>query len=217
MLLWLRIHANNKKSRTHKLEKEELLLWLQALVQLHSTHSLTRPLTRSVHFKYYEHYPISPLTHFLPHSPTLSLTHSLTMTSSSSGLPPFSLTAPRFDLSCFAGRLAFFCTITNPLTLFSSTHDITQSKKLMDLVGPLTHSHIHLLTHSHIHLLIHTSSLTHSSTLIYTHLHSLTHSLTHPLTHTRLIRTRHHSLTHSSIYPLTHNTTLLLQSLSLHQ
>ena len=52
----------------------------------------------------------------------------------SSGLPPFSLTAPQFDLSTFIGRFTFFCDITNPLTLFTSDKDISESKKLLDLV-----------------------------------------------------------------------------------
>lgn len=51
-----------------------------------------------------------------------------------SELPPFSLTAPQFDLSTFIGRFTFFCNITNPLTLLTSDKDINESKKLLDLV-----------------------------------------------------------------------------------
>ena len=61
---------------------------------------------------------------------------SLSSSTSTSGgeLPPFSLTAPEFDLSHFLGRLRFFMKITNPLTLLTQDEEIKQSKRMLDLV-----------------------------------------------------------------------------------
>lgn len=46
--------------------------------------------------------------------------------------PRFSLTANRFDLSTYWGRLKYFVEITDPRTLLYSNETITESKKVLD-------------------------------------------------------------------------------------
>lgn len=73
-------------------------------------------------------------SHKLPIPDHCTMSSTSSSTEKEASLPPFSLTAPQFDLSSFTGRLRFFCDITNPLTLLAGNEEIQQAKKLLQLV-----------------------------------------------------------------------------------